>query len=285
MTINPALALGQEFTGGRPGWSRKDVLLYHLSLGAGDPPTDPGELAYLDVTPLKILPTFAVIPTSGITQHLHTLPGMGYDPDRRVHGDHEVEILRPIPPEGRVTNRVRVAEIYDKGSGALIVTETETRSESGELLFINRRGTFVRGAGGFGGDRGPKASAAPPERKPDVVVEVPTLPQQALLYSLASGDESPLHTDPDFARRAGFEKPILHGLCTFGVVCKAAIDHALDGDPARVKRFRARFSGPVFPGETLRIAMWREDDRLRLEALVKGREGAALSGGVLELNG
>ncbi|MCZ6472910.1 MAG: MaoC/PaaZ C-terminal domain-containing protein [SAR324 cluster bacterium] len=285
MPIDPQLALGQEFTGGRTAWTRKDIVLYQLSLGAGNPPNDPGELAYAGVRPLKVLPTFAVIPTSGVTSMLHTLPGLDFDPDMRVHGEHDVTLHRPIPEQAKVTNTVRITDIFDKGKGALVVMNIDTRDESGELLFSNRRASFVRGEGGFGGEPGPKAGNFPPERTPDLVAETPTLPQQALLYNLASGDENPLHTDPDVARKAGFDKPIIHGLCTFGMVCKTVVDYALQGDPARIKRYQARFSGVVFPGETLETAMWMEEDRIVLNTRVKERGTPAISNAAITLHG
>jgi acyl dehydratase len=284
MPIDPKQAVGQEFTGGRTEWRQDDVILYHLSLGAGDPPTDPAELAYAAVGSLKILPTFAVIPTSGITGILHTRPGLDFDPAMRVHGEHEVIVHGPIPPEARVTNLIRVADVFDKGKGALIVLEIETRDEVGALLFTNRRSSYVRGEGGFGGPPGPKPGNAPPERRPDLEIETPTLPQQALLYALSSQDEYPLHTDPEFARRVGFEKPIIHGLCTYGVVCKAVVDHYLEGDTSRVSSYQARFSGPVFPGETLVTALWRKEGRLVLNTRVKERGTPAISNAAIELN-
>ncbi len=285
MPIDASKAVGHEFTGGRTGWRREDIVLYQLSLGAGDPPTDEGELAYTDVRPLKILPSFGVIATSGITGAMGHVPGLDFDPAMRVHGEHDITLHRPIPAEARVTNTIRVADIFDKGRGALMVLAIETRDENGELLFTNRRSSFLRGEGGFGWERGPKPGNLPPERRPDLEVESPTLPQQALLYSLASQDENPLHTDPAAAQRVGYEKPILHGLCTYGVVCKAVVDHALEGDTARVGRYQARFTGHVFPGETLVTAMWREEGRIILETRVKERGTPAISNAAVTLNG
>lgn len=283
MPIDPQLALGQEFTGGRTQWSREDIVLYHLSLGAGNPPTDAGELEYVGLDELKVLPSFGVVPTSGITGMLHTLPGLDFNPEMKVHGEQDVTIHGEIPLDAKVTNAIRVAGVYDKGSGALVLLEIETRDEAGKLLFTNRRASFLRGEGGFGGDPGPKTTIAMPDRKPDLIAEAITLPQQAFLYTLGSGDENPIHTDPVVARRAGFEKPILHGLCTFGVVCKTVVDHALDGDTTRVRRYQARFSGPVIPGETLVTAMWEEDGQILLEARVKERDTPAISNAAITL--
>jgi len=285
MPIDPQQAVGQQFTGGITEWRREDIVLYHLSLGAGNPPTDHGELAYVGLDELKVLPTFAVISNSGIMGMLHTLPGLDFDPEMKVHGEQDLTLHRPIPQDARVTNTVRITDVHDKGSGALVRLEIETRDEAGELLFTNRRATFVRKAGGFGGVPGPKAGNHTPERRPDRIAETATLPQQALLYNLASRDDNPLHTDPEVARRAGFDAPIIHGLCTFGMVCKTVVDHALGGDTSRVKRFQARFSGPVYPGETLVTAIWEEGSRIVLETRVKERDAPALSHAAITLNG
>ena len=216
MPIDPRQAVGLEFTGGRTQWSREDIVLYHLSLGAGNPPTEPRELDYVGLDELKVLPSFGVVPTSGITGMLHTLPGLDFNPESKVHGEQDVTIHGDIPLDAKVTNTIRVAGVYDKGSGAVVLLEIETRDEAGTLLFTNLRASFIRGEGGFGGDPGPKATIAMPDRKPDLIAEALTLPQQAFLYTLGSGDADPIHTDPVAARRAGFDKPILHGLCTLG---------------------------------------------------------------------
>jgi acyl dehydratase len=169
-------------------------------------------------------------------------------------------------------------DVYDKGKGALLSLEiVSTLEKTGEPLFTNRSGVYVRGEGGFGGDPGPPAGDLVPGRQPDLVVETKTLPQQALLYRMASGDKNPLHADPAFAAFAGFERPILHGLCTYGIVCKAVVESALDGDPSRVRTYSARFTGHVFPGETLVTSIWAEPDRHILSATTKERGSTVLA--------
>lgn len=284
MAIDPDRARGTEFTTGRTRWSREDVALYHLALGAGERFADEAELAYVDVRPLKILPTFAVLATSGIVQEMIKHPGLQFELGRAVHGEQHVELRRPIPPEAQVSNTARVADVFDKGSGAVIVLEVETRDEAGEVLYLNRRIIFARGQGGFGGDPGPKSDYAPPQREPDAVLETPTMPQQALLYARASGENSRLHMDPDFARKVGFEGPIMHGLCTFGMVCKSVIDHVLDGDVGRVAGCRTRFAAPVYPGEILVTRLWREEGEIVLESATKARGAAALSQAAITLS-
>jgi acyl dehydratase len=163
-----------------------------------------------------------------------------------------------------------------------VIVEAKTTDEAGEPLFTNRFSAYVRGEGGFGGERGPRPGNLPPEREPDQVVESATLPQQALLYRL-SGDKNPLHADPSFAAVGGFDRPILHGLCTFGIACKAVVDRALDGDVGAVARYQVRFSGVVFPGETIVTSMWKDGDRILLRAVSKERDAPALTNAAITL--
>jgi len=181
-------------------------------------------------------------------------------------------------------NQVRIAGIYDKGKAALVVLEVATKEKGGAPLFTNRFSLFLRGEGGFGGDGGPKAGNEAPARAADLTVESKTLPQQALLYRL-SGDKNPLHADPSFAKMGGFDAPILHGLCSFGIVCKAAVDHALEGDVGKVARYQARFAGVFFPGETMVTSVWREGNQLLLAAKSKERGTPVLSNAAITLRG
>jgi acyl dehydratase len=180
-----------------------------------------------------------------------------FNPAMLVHGEQAIELARPIPAEGTLKASGKIAAIYDKGKGAVIVSETESvDAKTGELLFRTRSSAFIRGAGGFGGDRGPSGPLnEAPSRKPDHEVSYKTLPEQALIYRL-SGDRNPLHSDPEFASKAGFPRPILHGLCTYGFTGRALLHTLCGSDPARFKSMEGRFSKPVFPGETLTIAMW-----------------------------
>ncbi len=280
MPVDVAKALGAPLPGSTHSWAEDDVILYHLGIGAGVPPTDELELRYTYEGDLQVLPTFGTIPSFGTMMSLGLVDGLEFDLASVLHGEQELEIHRPIPVSGTAIQSGTVTAIYDKGRGALVVLEIESRFEKdGELLFTNRPSVYLRGEGGFGGDSGPSSSRESPARPPDLIVESPTLPQQALLYRIASGDKNPLHADPGFAAFAGFERPILHGLCTFGVVCKAVIDKALDGRPEQVASYRARFSGAVFPGETITTSIWVEDEEIVVEAKSKERDVAVLSGG------
>ncbi len=265
-------------------WTADDVILYHLGLGAGVPPVDERELRYTYEDGLQVLPSFGVIPAQEAVTETTGLPGFEFDPALMLHGEQAIDIHAPIPPAADVVHHSRVAALWDKGKAALAVLETRTQMPGGEPLFTNRFSLFLRGAGGFGGDSGPKSVDLIPERTPDFTVEARTLPQQALLYRL-SGDKNPLHADPAFAKVAGFDRPILHGLCTWGIACKALVDHALDGDVTAASGWSARFTGIVFPGETLVVSGWRDDGRLLATVATSERGETVLSNGVLTLRG
>ncbi len=271
MPIDPEKALGAELPA-RPGqWDQDRVILYHLGVGAGARATDPRELEYTYEKNLKVLPSFAVIPIFGAVEGGDPIPGLEYNPAMLLHGEQDLELHKAIPTQAKVSSSGRVAALYDKKKAAVVVLEITTKDESGDTLFVNRFSSFIRGEGGFGGDPGPKAGNLPPERAPDLVVESPTLPQQALLYRLC-GDKNPLHADPEFSKLGGFDVPILHGLCSYGVVCKAVVDHVLGGDTAKVARYQVRFAGVVYPGETIVTSMWREGDLIVLQAKTKERD-------------
>ena len=239
-------------------WTSQDSVLYALGVGAG-----PNELAYSTDdtrgTPNLALPTMAVVlavPGPEIAK------AMG-DFDRRklVHGSQTTILHGVLPAAGSVSYSSRIANVFDKGSGAAVETETvAVDSATGESLFTNRSVAFIRGAGGWGGDRGPSgARPMTADREPDHRIEFVVADNQALIYRL-SGDRNPLHSDPNFARAAGFDRPILHGLCTYGFVGRALLDFACDGDPSRLRALSARFVAPMYPGERLTVAMWTVDE-------------------------
>ena len=276
MPIDPSQALGAELGEGQTSYTKDQVILYHLGVGAGHPPTDPNELEYTYEKNLKVLPSFGVIPTFGSMGNLGSVPGLEFNFATLLHGEQDLEVHQPIPPEATITNKARIAEIWDKGKAALVVLQVDSAAESGNPLFTNRFSLFLRGEGGFGGESGPKAGNAAPEREPDGVIERKSLPQQALIYRL-SGDKNPLHADPEFAKMAGFDKPIIHGLCSYGIVCKAIVDGVLGGDVAKVARYQARFAGVGFPGETYVVSYWKEGDVILFEARSKERDAKIIS--------
>lgn len=284
MPIDVEKALGAEIAASSFSWSEEDIILYNLAVGAGDPPTDPQELRYTYEGDLLAIPTYGTIPPFGAMMSVAGVEGLDINLSQILHGEQELEVHRDIPTSGEVSQSGRVVAIYDKGKGALAVVEVVSiLVKTGEELFTNRASIYVRGEGGFGGDPGPKARGVPPGRDPDHIVESRTLPQQALLYRMVSGDRNPLHADPGFAAFAGFERPILHGLCTYGIVAKAVVDHALDGEPGGLRSYSARFAGHVFPGETLVTSIWSEDDGLVVESRTAERDTKVLSNGLVSI--
>jgi acyl dehydratase len=284
MPIDVEKVMSAEIPPAEGGWSAKDVMLYHLGVGAGvDKATDSKELEYTFERNLKVLPSFGVIPSFDTMLQLMTVPGMNVDGTQILHGEQEIVIHKPIPFSAETESRGRIAGIYDKGKAAVIVTEIDTFEKGGDKLFTNRASTFVRGEGGFGGDSGPKTANKPPAREPDQVVESKTVPHQALLYRL-SGDMNPLHVEPEFAAMGGFDKPILHGLCSYGIVCKAVVDTLFDGDVTKVAGYGVRFSGVVFPGETLLVKMWKEDGQVLITAETKERGTPVIGNCAMALN-
>lgn len=278
MPIDLDRVVGAELVGESYSWSDDEIILYNLGVGAGDPPTDERELRYTYEGDLHAVPTFGTIPPFGMMMSLGMVDGLEISLAQVLHGSQELIIHQPIPTSDSVSQSGAITHVYDKGKGALIVMEVvSVLEQTGEPLFTNRSSIYVRGEGGFGGEKGPSAGNTPPDRQPDVVMETPTLPQQALLYRRASGDKNPLHADPGFAAFAGYERPILHGLCTYGIVAKTVVDHVLDSDPDRMEAFTARFAGHVFPGETLVTRMWSDEDRVVLETETKERGRPVLS--------
>ena len=283
MPIDLEKARGAKLAPSTGEWGPDNVILYHLGIGAGvGKPVDPKELTYTYEKDLKVLPSYGVIPVFGAVGGMAAVPGIQINFALVLHGEQDIEIHRPIPVRAKIESQGRIAGIYDKGKAALIVVEVETREQGGAPLFTNRFSIFARGEGGFGGESGPKVGNEAPTRAPDKVVASPTQSHQALLYRL-SGDKNPLHADPAFAKMGGFDKPILHGLCSFGIVCKAAVDHALKGDVTRVARYQARFAGVFFPGETMVTSIWREGNALLISAKCKERGAPVISNAAITL--
>lgn len=286
MPIDIDKTVGAVFAPTTYEWTEKDVILYHLGIGAGVPPTSEAELRFTYEGDLHVLPSFGTIPPFSTMMSLGTVEGMDINLAQILHGEQAIEVHRPIPTSGSVSQQGRVTGVYDKGKGALVVIEiVSVDVNSGEPMFTNTSSVFIKGEGGFGGESGPKTLTAIPEgREPDYVVESPTLPQQALLYRMSSGDLNPLHADPGFAMFAGYERPILHGLCTYGVSLKAVVGSALKDDPTTVGSYQARFSGVVYPGETVITRAWDVDDGVAVEATTKERGEPVISNGLVKLS-
>jgi len=284
MPIDPDVALAAELDPIEFSWSSSDVQLYHLGLGAGADPMDPRELRYLvDDTP-QVLPTFGNVAATFHATNPPTVrfPGIDIELSKVLHASEQVSAPAPLPPSGAAKAVTRFTDIWDKGKAAVIWSETRVTAPDGTLLWTQRRSIFARGEGGFGGERGPSrggSAATAPDRAPNLELDIVVLPQQALLYRLC-GDRNPLHSDPGFASAAGFPRPILHGLCTYGMTCKALVDALLDADVAAVASYGARFTGVAYPGETLKAHVWKEDGLLLASVVAPARENAVVLAGV-----
>jgi acyl dehydratase len=258
MALDPAL-LGAVSAPVEHSWRNSDVLLYAVAVGAGQQdPTQELEFTTENSAghPLQVLPTYAnLLDRSVSTLHLGDIDRSGL-----VHAEQAVTLHRPLATEGSARSTTRVVGVYDKGAAALVVVESSVvDAATGEPLATCQSSMFIRGEGGFGGERGAKTHWAVPDRAPDAVVDYQTRPEQALIYRL-TGDRNPLHSDPTFAARGGFSQPILHGMCTYGYTGRALLHTLCGSDPSRFKSMSARFSHPVHPGADLKISIWVEDD-------------------------
>ena len=284
MTINYDKLMAWPFEDVRHRYTARDTMLYALGLGLGTTPMDEDELRFVYEKNLQALPTYPVVlgyPGMWI-QH----PDTGVDWMRLVHGEQGLRIHRLPDPEGEVIGCTRVTGVIDKGEGkgALVLTErTVSDAASGELLCTLTSTTFCRADGGFGGPAGPVPSVhALPDRAPDHVCERTTEARAALIYRL-SGDYNPLHAEPAIARTAGFERPILHGLCTFGIAGYAVLKTVCGNDPTRLTAIKVRFSSPVYPGETIRTEMWLDGSNVSFRARVVERDVVVLNNGLAEI--
>ena len=267
---------GMEFS-----WTDRETMLYALGIGMGADPMDTNELPFVYEGDLKAVPTLASVVAWGAQ------PGnMSINFMMVVDGERTITFHKPMPGAGNIVAESRVVGAWDKGAGkgAVISTETVLREKaSGEKLATLLGSLFARGDGGFGGpSEGQPAPHQVPSRAPDRSVDIATRPDQALIYRL-SGDRNPLHADPAFAKMAGFPRPILHGMCTYGVTCRAVLQTYAEYDPTRFKSHGARFSAPVFPGETVTVDLWKDANVISFEARVKARNVTVIKNGRTEL--
>ena len=273
MPIDPEVAIGAEVGTQEFSWTTSDVLLYHLAVGAQN-------LSYTLETSddFQVLPSFAVVaPTfHAIDPPSLDLPGCDINLAQVVHGSQEVRVERPLPTAGSARLTTHITDVWDKGTASVIWQEGVATDPAGAELWRVRSSIFVKGEGGWGGDRGENTAVPVPDRAPDASTTYAVNPEQALLYRLC-GDRNPLHADPEFAKMAGFDAPILHGLCTYAIVLRELVDLLVDGDSSAVGGFRARFAGVVFPGETLAISAWDEPDGIVATVTVGNEARPALT--------
>ncbi|MBW8785230.1 MAG: MaoC family dehydratase N-terminal domain-containing protein [Novosphingobium sp.] len=261
---------------GEFAYDEQFTILYAVAVGAG---ADRDELPFVYEKDLRALPTMAVMMGQGSGAFL---TGGGIDYARIVHGEQRLTIHHPVPPRGRMTSRSKCLGVVDKGAdkGALLIVESTVEDAATGVHHATGIATlFCRGDGGFGGPRAGELPLEPrPERSPDLEVVLPTLPQQAAIYRL-TGDRNPLHIDPEAATAAGFRRPILHGLCTYAIACRAILQGCCGNDPALIERFDARFSAPVFPGEAIVTRIWHDGRRIAFECVVAEREAMVIRNG------
>jgi (3R)-3-hydroxyacyl-CoA dehydrogenase / 3a,7a,12a-trihydroxy-5b-cholest-24-enoyl-CoA hydratase / enoyl-CoA hydratase 2 len=289
MSIDLEKVLAHRFAPADSVYGEDEAILYALSIGMGADPLDAAELPFvyeLHGAGFKVFPTLAVTFPFTLFWQIVDVPGLTFNPMMLLHGEQYVEVKRPLPPAATFTNQAHISHIYDKGSGALVLLEVRTLDEAGEEVALNRSSLFIRGLGGFGGERGPSGAAnQPPDRTPDAIITEKTQPNQALIYRLSSKDRNPLHADPQMAAFGGFDRPILHGLCTYGFAARAVMKQFAGYKVERFKSMQARFSKHVFPGETLITEMWQESEaRILCQCKVAERDEVVLVNAAIELH-
>ena len=281
MPVNYEHLMGLKNLGQKYAYTDREVMLYAVGIGMGADPMDEKELAFVNegtAVPrdLKVVPTFASVAAWGAG------PGeMNLNRVMVVDGERDITFHRPFPVAANITADSSVLSVFDKGKdkGAVILHKTVLRNDKGEELATLVASRFARGDGGFGGpSEGQPEPHKVPTRAPDRSVDIATAPGQALVYRLC-GDRNPLHSDPEFARRAGFPKPILHGMCTYGITCRGVLQTYADYDASAFKQHVARFSSPVYPGETVTMDMWKDGNVISFEAKVKSRNVTVIKNG------
>lgn len=279
----------REFAPVEQNYAEKDTILYALALGFGCEPTNSQHLQFVYEKGLQALPFMAVV--LGYPGSWMQDPSTGIEWVKVLHGEQRLRLHRPLPSSGRVIGYSKIKSIIDKGQakGAIVVTERVLRNaDNGDDLATIQQVSFLRGNGGYSASGQPSDTLEPypnaiADRAPEHIVEIPTRPEMALIYRLCA-DDNALHADPAVARAAGFDRPILHGLATYGVAGRAILAAWCDNDPARLHAFNARFTAPVYPGETLRVESWNENGVIGFRAYVVERNIMVLNNGYAEIS-
>ncbi len=262
-------------------YTDKDSILYSLGVGLGNDPMNMAELKYVYENAQVALPSMA----TNFQYHSPLLLKTNINFILVVHGEQKLSFSNPLPVSGDFISNAKVIGCYDKGAGKGAIIDVETtinlKKDNTEICKLIST-TFARGDGGFGGPESPKSEVFKPEGDPDIIHEIKTKPDQALIFRL-SGDFNPLHSDPNFAKTAGFEKPILHGMCTYGIACRSVVESVCEGDAKRLKKFDCRFSSPVYPGETIVTEMWKDGSKVYYQSKVKERDKIVIKNGVSEI--
>ncbi len=279
MPINYDELMQATSKGMTASYGDRETMLYALGIGFGRDPMNLDELPFVYENGLRAVPTMATVIGWGASS---IMGNSGINYLMVVHGEQRLTMHKPLPPAADVVMDERVVGVFDKGAdkGAVLVTEREMRdARTGDKLCTLMSSTFARGDGGFGGPKdGAPAPHTLPDRKPDLVHECDTRQDQAFLYAL-SGDRNPLHRDPNVAKMAGFPRPILHGLCTYGTACRAVVSSVCNYDASRITGFDVRFSAPVFPGETVVTEMWVDGKVVSFRSRLKERDVVVLNNG------
>lgn len=281
MPLDYDAVMGLKLFGQKYAWTDREVMLYAVGIGMGADPLDERELAFVNeatytARPLQVVPSFASVAAWGAS------PGP-IEVNRLlvVDGERDISFHKPLPAAADITADVSVVGVFDKGKdkGAVIIRQTVLRDAQGDALATLKASQFARGDGGFGGpSEGQPEPHQVPERAPDRIIDIATRPDQALLYRLC-GDRNPLHSDPEFARRAGFARPILHGMCTYGISCRGILQTYADYDPTAFRQHAARFSAPVYPGDTVTMELWKDGNVISFQAKVNARAVTVIKSG------
>ncbi|MDP3173597.1 MAG: MaoC/PaaZ C-terminal domain-containing protein [Phenylobacterium sp.] len=281
----------QQGTAARPfEYGDKEVMLYAVGIGMGANPLDERELSFVYENGLKVVPTAVTVLADSVMRGVSAAVPDGlrfstWDMFKMLHGEQKVEIHKPLPAQGAFTFSDQIIGAFDKGpdKGAIILSESKWFDAAGDVAVTLTTTRFARGDGGFGGpaDGAPKPHPTP-TRAPDMSLDIVTRPDQAVIYRL-NGDRNPLHVDQAFARKGGFDQPILHGLCTYGITCRAVMQGMLDYDSESIASHQVRFSSPVYPGETVTVDMWRDGKEIAFEARIKARDLYVIRNGLTRL--